>query len=101
LLLVERREPLPLAPGLLERHATTDDLRNREACTQIVEERSRKAHGDSGPCCPIITNSEARSWTPGAPRLVPAIHRADLENYPPPSSFFTAALALPVSSLPA
>ena len=48
LLLVERREPLPLAARLLERHATADDLRNREARAQVVEELGRKTHGDSG-----------------------------------------------------
>src|SRR5204863_517792 len=47
-LLVEWRQALPLASGLLQIHATADDLRNGEARAQIVEERSWKAHGDSG-----------------------------------------------------
>src|SRR5205823_6271650 len=48
LLLVERRQALPLAPGLFQRHAPADDLRDRKARAQIVEERGRKAHDDSG-----------------------------------------------------
>jgi hypothetical protein len=48
LLLVERRQPLPLTSGLLELDATADDLRNREAGLQVVKKFGRKAHGDSG-----------------------------------------------------
>ncbi len=47
LLLVEGRKPPPFAPGFLELHAPADDLRDREARAQLVEELGRKTHATS------------------------------------------------------
>ena len=49
LFLVERRQPLPLAPGLLQLHAPAHHLRNRKAGAQFVEELGREAHGSGRP----------------------------------------------------
>ena len=45
LLLLERRQPLPLAPRLLQLHAPAHDFRNRKPGAQFIEELGRKAHG--------------------------------------------------------
>ena len=43
--LLERRQPLPLPPRLLQLHAPADDFRNRKPGAQFIEELGRKAHG--------------------------------------------------------
>src|SRR5262249_44463925 len=48
LLLVEGRQPLPLAPGLHELHALAHHLRYRKAGAQLIEELGRKAHDSQG-----------------------------------------------------
>ena len=59
-LLVEGREPLPLASRLLELHPPADDVRHRKPGTQLVEELRRESHGDS-----LIAKLPriARAWT--------------------------------------
>ena len=46
LLLVEGRQPFPLAPGLAQFHAPADDFRNRKPRAQLVEKLRRESHGD-------------------------------------------------------
>jgi hypothetical protein len=75
-LLVERRQPPPLAPGLLELHAPADHLRNREAGLQVLYEIRRKAHGDSGVAEPTLVHIAASARPSAVPRFVPVIHRA-------------------------
>ena len=48
LLLVEGREPLPLAPRLAQFHALAHDFRDRKPRAQLVEELRRESHGDFG-----------------------------------------------------
>ena len=45
LLLLERRQPLPLLPRLLQLHAPAHDFRNRKPGAQLIEELGREAHG--------------------------------------------------------
>jgi hypothetical protein len=47
LLLVERRQPLKLAPGFAQFHAPADDFRDRKPRPQLVEKLRRESHGDS------------------------------------------------------
>jgi hypothetical protein len=49
LLLVEGREALPLAAGLLQLHAFAHDFRDRKPGAQLVQELRREAHADSHP----------------------------------------------------
>src|SRR5207237_499359 len=44
LLLLERRQALPLASGLLQFHAAAHDFRNRKPGLQLIEKFLRKAH---------------------------------------------------------
>jgi len=45
LLLLERRQPLPLPPRSLQFDAPPHDFRNRKPGTQFFEKLGRKAHG--------------------------------------------------------
>ncbi len=45
LLLLERRQPLPLPPRLLQLDALAHDLGDRKPGAKLVEELGREAHG--------------------------------------------------------
>ena len=76
LLLVERRKPLPLAPGLLQLHAPADDLRNRKARAQVVEERGGKRMVIWALLEPILSHIAARSWRRPQGRACPGYSQA-------------------------
>ena len=47
LLLIERRQPFPLAPRLAQFYASAHDFRDRKPRAQLIEKLRRESHGDS------------------------------------------------------
>src|SRR5688572_15557334 len=100
--LLNGESPFHSRPAFLSdtRRPTTSETGRRARRSSRNEAGKRMVIRGLG--CRTLTNIASRLWKRQRGRIVAAIHRLGAaEYYPPLSAFFTAALALLKSSLPA